>query len=197
MLKVGITGGIASGKTTVCYLFEKLYQIPIYFADARAKHIVEEDYQVKNNIIQLFGEEAFINNHYNRKYIASKVFENKLLLQKLNHIVHPAVFSDANIFFNNHQHEKYILYESAILFESKSYLMMDKTIVVTAPLEVRIKRAMQRDQLSKEEVLKRIQNQLSDEEKIKRCDYLINNDNNTILENQISTIHQEIVNSTF
>jgi dephospho-CoA kinase len=196
MLKIGITGGIASGKTTVCLLFEKLYQVPIYFADVRAKHIIEEDISVKNKIIELFGEGAYIKNQYNKSYIASKVFKDKSLLQQLNQIVHPVVLADAQAFFIQHQHEKYILYESAIMFESKSYLLMDKIILVTAPLELRIERAIKRDQISKEEVLQRVQNQMTEDEKIKQSDFVITNDGKKNLETQIRTIHQQILISS-
>jgi dephospho-CoA kinase len=196
MQKIGITGGIGSGKTTVCLLFKKLYQVPIYFADDRAKIIVEENSKVKEKIIELLGVDAYQNNQYNRKYIASKVFENKTLLQKINAIIHPAVFEDANNFFLKHKNEKYVLYEAAILFESGSYKLMDKIILVTAPTEIRVERTMKRDHIGKADVLKRINHQLPDQEKIKNADFVILNDGNKDLESQIITIHQEILNST-
>jgi dephospho-CoA kinase len=196
MLKVGITGGIASGKTTVCYLFEKLFQTPIYFADTRAKEIIEKNDVVKNNIIELFGEQAYINNQYNRKFIASKVFEDKSLLQQLNQIVHPAVFEDAQQFFFNHQKDEYILYESAIMFESKSNLLMDKIILVNASKELRIERAIKRDTLNRKEIEQRINSQITFEAIQEKCDYIIQNDDNNNLESQVITIHQEILNST-
>lgn len=196
MLKIGITGGIASGKTMVCSFFESLFQIPIYLADTRAKQIIEENTQVKEKIIQLFGKQAYPNNTYNRKYIASKVFENKSLLKKLNAIVHPAVFADAQDFFIKNANKKYVLYESAIMFSSNSHQLMDKIILVTAPLELRIERAMKRDKLSREEILQRINNQLSDEEMMEKCHFIIYNDGKNDVEKQISRIHQEIVNSS-
>jgi len=192
MLKVGVTGGIGSGKTTVCLLFQQLFNIPVYYADVRAKHIVAENNDVKAKIIQLFGKEAYINNQYNRTFIASKVFQDKNLLSQLNSIIHPAVFNDAQQFFNQHKDEKYVLYEAAILFESGSYKTMDKNILVTAPTELRIERTMQRDGLSEDLVKQRIINQKPDEEKIKLCNFVIENDGAKDLETQVRNIHHSL-----
>lgn len=196
MLKVGVTGGIGSGKTTVCLLFQQLFNIPVYYADVRAKHIINENQIIKEQIVALFGEEAYLNNEYNRTFIASKVFYNNTLLQQLNAIVHPAVFIDAQQFFNKHQSENYVLYEAAILFESGGYKTMDKNILVTAPTELRIERTINRDGITADEVMQRIKNQKPDEEKIKLSNFVIINDGEKDLKSQVQEIHRLILEST-
>lgn len=193
MLKIGVTGGIGSGKTTVCLLFQQLYSIPVYFADVRAKHLVEQDEHVKTQIIHLLGNEAYIDNKYNRSYIASKVFNDKNLLHQLNSIIHPAVFNDAQQFFNKHTNEKYVLYEAAILFESGSYKMMDKTILVVAPTSLRVERTIKRDNISEDLVMQRIKNQKTDEEKLKLCNFAIINDGEHDLKEQVIKLHQTLI----
>lgn len=192
MLKVGITGGIGSGKTTVCKIFETL-GIPVYYADDRAKKIMVSNADVIHQVKSLFGEESYENGQLNRKLIAEKAFNNKILLQQLNAIVHPAVFQDSFNWFQSHQDKHYVLYEAAIMFESGSYKLMDKTITVFAPIEDRIERTMKRDNITKEEVLERIDKQLAEEEKIKRADFVIYNDHSQPLIEQVLTIHQHIM----
>lgn len=195
MLKIGVTGGIGSGKTTVCLLFQQLFNIPVYYADVRAKHIINENQIIKEQIVALFGEDAYLNNEYNRTFIASKVFNNNTLLQQLNAIVHPAVFKDALHFFNKHQSENYVLYEAAILFESGGYKTMDKNILVIAPTELRIERTMNRDGITSDKVKQRIKNQKPDEEKIKLSNFVIVNDGEKDLKSQVQEIHRLILES--
>ncbi len=192
MIKVGITGGIGSGKTTVCRLFATL-GIPVYHADDRAKELMVSNPLVVENIKKLFGEQAYDANGLNRKRIAEAVFNDDELLKQLNAIVHPAVFEDAQQWFQHHQDKAYILYEAAIMFESGSNKMMDKLITVVAPLEERISRTMQRDQVSSAEVMARIQKQLPDEEKIKQSDFVIYNDGSAPLMEQVMEIHQKLI----
>ena len=193
MLKVGITGGIGSGKTTVCKIFETL-GIPVYYADLRAKEIMNSDAEVILQVKQLFGEDAYSKSgELNRKFIAEKAFDNKDLLQKLNAIVHPAVFQDTLVWFQSHQDKPYTLYEAAIMFESGSYKFLDKVITVFAPLEDRIERTMKRDKLNKEEVMERINKQMPEEEKMKRADFVIYNDYSQPLIEQVLTIHRHII----
>ncbi|MFN8283881.1 MAG: dephospho-CoA kinase [Chitinophagales bacterium] len=192
MLKIGITGGIGSGKTTVCKIFETL-GIPIYYADVRAKEIMISESDVIHQIKQLFGDEAYNEDgNLNRKFIAEKAFNDKDLLQQLNAIVHPAVFQDTLNWFQTHHDKAYTLYEAAIMFESGSYKLMDKMITVFAPVEDRIARTIQRDNISRKEVLERIDKQLDEEEKIKRADFVIYNDHTTSLIEQVMKIHQEL-----
>lgn len=192
MLKVGITGGIGSGKTTVCQIFATL-GIPIYYADVRAKELMISDADLIQQIKKLFGENAYLNGELNRKYIAEKAFHDKNLLQQLNTIVHPAVFQNTLNWFQTHHNKAYTLYEAAIMFESGSYKLMDKMISVFAPLEDRISRTMKRDHISREEVLERVNKQMPEEEKMKRADFVIYNDHSQPLIQQVLTIHQQLI----
>ena len=193
MLKIGITGGIGSGKTTVCKIFETL-KIPVYYADVRAKELMVSDFDVIQQIKKLFGEEAYTENgHLNRKLIGEKAFQDKNLLQQLNAIVHPAVFQDTLNWYQTYHDKVYTLYEAAIMFESGSYKLMDKMITVFAPLEDRIERIIKRDNISREEVLERVDKQLPEEEKISRADFVIYNDHSQPLIEQVLTIHRHIM----
>ena len=194
MLKIGITGGIGSGKTTVCQIFATL-GIPIYYADVRAKEIMVTDADVIHQIKKLFGSDAYDENgQLNRKQIADKAFHDKNLLQQLNAIVHPAVFKDTLEWYQTHNNKAYTLYEAAILFESGSYKLLDKIITVFAPIEDRIARTIKRDKISRNEVLERIDKQLSEDEKMKRADFVIYNDHSQPLIEQVLTIHQQLSN---
>lgn len=193
MLKVGITGGIGSGKTTVCAIFATI-GVPIYYADDRAKELMVSDEQLIQSIQDLLGEQAYhADKSLNRAFIAQQVFNDKNLLQQLNAIVHPAVFKDKQNWYETHQTKKYTLYETAILFESGSYKMLDKIITVFAPKEERIARTMKRDNLSREEVLSRMDKQISEEEKMSKSDFIIYNDHSQPLIHQVLTIHQQLI----
>lgn len=193
MLKVGITGGIGSGKTTVCQIFSTL-GIPVYFADVRAKEIMFTDKDVIVQIKKLFGNDAYLpDGQLNRKFISDKAFQDNNLLQQLNSIVHPAVFQDTIAWFQKHKEKAYCLYEAAIMFESGSNQMMDKMITVYAPVEDRINRTMNRDNLSRDEVLERIEKQMPEEEKMKRADFIIYNDHSQPLIEQVLTIHRQLL----
>ncbi|MCC6583328.1 MAG: dephospho-CoA kinase [Chitinophagales bacterium] len=192
MLKVGITGGIGSGKTTVCQIFATL-GIPIYYADVRAKELMVSDADLIQQIKKLFGDNAYHEGELNRKYRAEKAFHDKNLLQQLNAIVHPAVFQDTLNWFQTHHDKAYTLYEAAIMFESGSYKLMDKMITVFAPLEDRISRTMKRDHIRREEVLERVDKQMPEEEKMKRADFVIYNDHSQPLIQQVLTIHQQLI----
>jgi len=194
MLKVAITGGIGSGKSLVCQVFKTL-GIPIFDADAVSNQLVEHDAALKTAIIELFGKEAYKNNIYNRKYIASIVFSQAEMLQALNALVHPKAIEAAKQWFEKQQ-TPYAIKEAAILFESNSEKDIDIIIGVTAPEKVRIERVMQRTGYSKEEVIKRMQQQMPDEEKMAKCNYVIqNNDTDAILP-QILQIHQQLINKS-
>jgi dephospho-CoA kinase len=193
MLKIGITGGIGSGKTTVCRVFE-LLGVPVYYADTEAKKILDSDKQVHIAIINEFGEEVLDKEkNIDRKKLSSIVFNNKEKLEKLNAIVHPAVAMHFEDWLAQHTSHKYILKEAAILFESGAYKLMDQVIAVVAPLEFKINRAIQRDNISAEQVEQRINNQLSDEEIIKRSQFIIHNDEQQLLIPQIISVHQQLL----
>lgn len=193
MLSVGISGGIGSGKTLVCTIFQIL-GISIYNSDLEAKKIMETDRQVKNDIINLLGEESYLNNFsLNRKFIAQKVFKHKELLLKLNNIVHPAVRQDAEIWSKKIPQEcGYYLRESAILFETGIYKQLNFNILVIAPEDIRINRIKNRDGLSDEEITLRIKNQWAEEQKLKLTDFVIINDGKTFLIPQILKIHHTL-----
>ncbi|WP_333660724.1 dephospho-CoA kinase [Chishuiella changwenlii] len=170
---VGITGGIGSGKSTAAHFFEEL-GIPVYNSDTRAKVIQNEDETVKSKVIQVFGDEAYTKEGLNRAFIAKQIFNNKEKLNALNKIVHPAVFLDFEN-WKKEQNSKILIKEAAILIESGSYKDCDAVVSVVVDLDKRIERTIARDQSTKEEVLKRINNQISDEERIAKSDFIIDN----------------------
>jgi dephospho-CoA kinase len=195
MLKVGITGGIGSGKTTVCKVFETL-GIPIYYADDRAKFLMNTDEFLVTEITKIFGEQAYLSiGELNRPHIASIAFSDKNVLQKLNALVHPVVHRDSEKWFLEQQNVPYVLKEAALHFETGGYKMLDKMITVFAPKEVRIERVMKRDKRTVEEVEARINNQMPDSEKVKLADFVIYNDGSQSLIQQIYTIHQSLIKS--
>ena len=195
MIKIGITGGIGSGKTTVCKIFE-LLDIPVYYADDEAKHLLDSDNKVKLSIVNTFGNEVLNDKgKIDKKKLASFVFNNKEKLEKLNSIVHPAVRAHFENWLKQYSSQKYILKEAAILFESGVYKLVDKVITVTAPLELKINRTMQRDKITREQVELRISNQISDEEKIERSQFVIHNDEQQLLIPQILHIHDQLTKS--
>lgn len=186
-LKIGITGGIGSGKTTVSRLFNQL-GVPLYVADDRARWLMNNDPKIIQRINKLFGPEAYINGELNRPYLSAKVFGNATLITKLNQVVHPAVFADFDQWVAN-QHCAYILKEAALLFESGSYLDLDAIITVDAPLETRISRTMKRDGVNREAVLKRIGNQFPDKLKRDAADFVLLNDGAEPLLPQVLFLH--------
>lgn len=192
MLKIGITGGIGVGKSTVSQLFKTL-GVPVYNSDERAKWLMNHDHDLKVKIKKLLGDNAYKNNEeVNREVIATKVFNDEALLNQLNELVHPAVKKDYLDWSTSILNNKYSLKESALLFETGMYKELDKNILVVAPLHLRIGRVMKRDGISQELVEQRIKNQLPEEEKIPLADFIIYNDESTSLIEQVLTIHQQI-----
>lgn len=187
-LKIGITGGIGSGKTTVSNLFSRM-GIPVYSSDDRAKWLMNNNHNIITKVNELFGPDSYINNELNRQHISAQAFTSKHLIEELNRVVHPAVFAD----FDNwvaEQAAPYILKEAALLFESGSYLGLDAVITVDAPRAVRIDRTMLRDHVSREAVIKRIENQMSDQIKNNAADFVIVNDGAEPLLPQVLTLHR-------
>jgi dephospho-CoA kinase len=187
---IGLTGGIGSGKSTVAKIFAQL-GIPVLDADATAKAIMNEDHSVKTKLIELFGEDAYKENQLNRPYIAQLVFEDAFKLQQLNAIIHPITIQYAKDWASK-QSAPYVIKEAALFFESGSSEGVEKIIGVTAPKHIRIQRVMQRDQITREDVIKRMEHQLEDSLKMKLCDWVIQNDDMHLLIPQILAIHQEI-----
>ncbi len=188
MLKIGITGGIGSGKSTVCKIFETL-KIPVYNADISAAKIINTNTELKKALISLFGEDIYTDlGILNRKKLAKIIFSDKEVLAKVNSLIHPAVRADYQEWLEENIEAKFTIKEAAILFESGAYKQVDKVITVFAPEELRIKRVMNREPITREEVLRRIKNQMTEKEKIKRSDFVIYNDEKQLLIPQVLRI---------
>lgn len=198
MKKIGITGGIGSGKSTVCRIFETL-EIPVYDADTQAKKIMITDMAVKSQIRELLGKEAYHRNgKLNKDYVSSKIFSNKSLLLGINQIVHPAVNNESLRWMEQHKHNKkspYVIKEAALLIETGNYKALDKLIVVTCPEDIRIQRIMARDELTYEEVKRKIDSQMPEAEKLRFADFIIINDGILSIIQQVHTIHMQLTKS--
>lgn len=190
MLKIGITGGIGSGKTTVCRLFE-LLGVSVYYADVRAKILMQTDVELIEEIKKVFGGEVYSGQTLNRSLLGSIVFSNSERLQQLNALVHPAVFRDFDR-WSYEQRGLYVLKEAAILFESGSSKDCAYTILVKSPVDLRTSRVMLRDSISKEDVIKRMDKQMSDEEKEKLASFVILNDETQLVIPQVLALHDRI-----
>jgi dephospho-CoA kinase len=192
MKKIGITGSIGSGKSTVTRLFSVL-GIPVYDADSRARHLMLHSPALTSGIRQLFGAEAYTSaGELNRQHISAQAFNDKTLLSQLNALVHPAVFTDFEE-WSNAQHAPYVIKEAALMFESDSYKQLDEVIVVTAPEALRIQRAMKRDGVTREAVEARMNNQLTQEQKLERAQYEIRNNEQELLIPQVLTLHIQFI----
>ena len=192
MLQIGITGGIGSGKSTICRIFASL-GAPIYDADTRAKAIMNENEKLKAEIIQHFGEESYINGNLNRPYLASKVFSDADAVKKLNSLVHPKVAEDY-LFWAQKQFAlgvPYVVREAALMIESNSHKQLDRLITVFTPENLRIERIKKRDkQRTEEEIKAIISKQISEEEKMKLANYVIYNDDKTPVLPQILALDE-------
>ena len=192
-MKIGLTGGIGSGKSTVARIFEVL-GIPVYYADDRAKQLMTEDPDLVAAVSGLFGKEAYHEDGtLNRAHIASLAFTDPALLKKLEALVHPAVARDGERWYEASQDAPYAIKEAALLFESGSYKALDKIIVVTAPQDLRIERVIRRDGTTREAVESRIARQMPEEEKIALADFVIVNDGSQSLIRQVWDIHKQLI----
>ncbi len=190
--QVGVTGGIGSGKTLVCNVLEKL-GVPVYRADPEARRLMEEDAELVGQIVELFGEEAYIGGALNRSYLAGRVFGDREQLSRLNGVVHPAVRRDYHRWLVQQNGAPYVVEEAAILFESGAFRFMDLVVMVYAPEALRIKRVMIRDGVKEEEVRKRMAHQMAEEEKRSKADLVILNDEKGRLLSRILDVHQQIL----
>ena len=187
MLRVGITGGMGSGKSTVSRIFE-LLDVPVYYADDMAKMLMNEDPVLREKIIGIFGNLAFDQNGLNRTYISSAAFSDPDLLTRLNAVVHPAVIRHGEDWMKK-QVAPYTLKEAALIFESGSYQQLDLVIGVYASKETRIKRIMQRDGADLESIEARMNKQMDEDEKMRRCNYVIINDEKQGIIPQVLDLH--------
>lgn len=190
MLKIGITGGMGSGKSTVAHMFS-LLGIPVYNADSEAKKLMENDSELKEAITGLFGKEAYLEYKLNRALIAAEVFNHPEKLQALNALVHPAVIAHGAKWMQEQQ-APYTLKEAALLFESGSHKNLDFVIGVYCPQDIRVQRILQRDGMQREDVLARMKNQMNEEEKMKQCDAVITNDDRLAVIPQVLQLHQTL-----
>ena len=193
MKNIGLTGGIGSGKSYIAKVFEAL-DIPVFYADNEAKKILNEP-QIIINVSEVLQTNIIdpATGLDNRKKIASIVFNDSEKLKLLNQIIHPAVEQNFIIWRANHAQKKYVIKEAAILFESGSYKKLDGVICVVSPLELRLKRVAVRDNESEAEILKRINNQWSDEQRIALSNWIIHNDERSPILSQVLLVHQKII----
>ena len=191
VLRIGLTGGIGSGKSTAAQIFEVL-GIPVYYADAEARRLMNEDTELRSFILKMFGQQAYTNNTLNRKYISSIVFSDPSKLEQLNAIVHPATKKDSESWMNR-QTAPYAIHEAALIFEANVSDRLDYVIGVSSPSELRIKRAMERDHISRQEVLQRMNKQLGEEIKMSKCDFVLVNDEKQLLIPQVLKLHEELI----
>jgi len=192
MIRVGLTGGIGSGKSLICTIIEKL-GLPVYYADDEARRLMSKDPVLKNRIVDLFGENAYRGGDLDRKYLAELVFGDEEKLAALNALVHPSVREDFKSWAGKQNEFPYVVEEAAILFESGAHRELDSTVLVSAPIEVRISRVMERDGIDRESVLKRMSHQLREEEQLKLADYVIVNDGQQMLLPQVIELHNSLI----
>lgn len=193
-LRIGVTGGIGSGKSLVCKIFHCL-GAPVYDADSQAKMLMTTDSILMRQIKNEFGALSYKDDgSLNREFLSQKVFNDQRELEKLNQLVHPRVAVDSKKWFEENDGFSYVVKEAALLFESSAHKFLDKIIVVTAPEELRVKRVMERDKKkTMSEVLKIIRNQMPEEEKRKRADFVIRNDETELVVLQILKLHERFI----
>ena len=189
--KLGVTGGIGSGKTSVCRVFSVL-SVPVFSADREAQDIMENDEVIKSKINYISGKDLYADGSLNRMELAKIIFNDRALLDKVNLLVHPAVFDRFRKWVKD-QTAPYIIMEAAILFESGASKFVDKVATVVAPVEQRIGRVIARNKLSRDQVMERMRNQMDDEKRIKLSDYIINNSENDMINPSVLSIHEDIL----
>ena len=191
MLKVGLTGGIGSGKTTIAKVFE-LLNVPVYYADDASKRLYRTDQDLISNIKKHFGEDVYTNDELNRSKLAAIVFNDPYKLQLLNELVHPPTIRDAEEWMKK-QAAPYVIKEAALLFESGSAQGLDYIIGVKAPTHYRIKRVMERDGVTREDVLNRANRQIDEDIKIRLCDFVIVNNEQELVIPQVLELHSKLL----
>jgi len=190
-LKLGVTGGIGSGKTSVCRVFNVL-GIPVFSADSEAKQIMDNEKNISRELNSIAGRDLYRNGDLDRVELARLIFNDQNLLRKVNSLVHPVVFEHFKQ-WQEKQTAPYVIMEAAILFESGGSKLVDKIITVVAPLDERIGRVIKGNRLTREQVMERIRNQLDDDMKIKQSDYVIYNSENDMIIPAILKIHEDLM----
>lgn len=190
-MKLGITGGIGSGKTTVCRVFNVL-GIPVFSADPAARQIMENDEGIIRRINSIAGKDLYVNGSLDRMELATLIFNDQSLLEKVNLLIHPVVFDHFKR-WEKEQTTPYVILEAAILFESGASKLVDKIATVVAPIEERVDRVISRNRLSREQVMDRMRNQMDDETRIKLSDFVIPNSENDMIIPAILKIHENIL----
>ncbi|HEX2919998.1 MAG TPA: dephospho-CoA kinase [Bacteroidales bacterium] len=189
--KLGVTGGIGSGKTSVCRVFHVL-GVPVFSADTEASILMECNETIRKELNKIAGRDMFATGKLDRKELASLIFNDSIMLEKVNKLVHPAVFEQFEK-WTMQQEGPYVIMEAAILFESGAFRFVDKVVTVTAPVEERIDRVIHRNKLTRVQVLDRIKMQMNDEEKIEKSDYVIRNSENEMIIPAVLLIHEDIL----
>lgn len=189
--RLGVTGGIGSGKTTVCRVFRVL-GVPVFVADAAAKTLMNSDPVIRREMNAIAGRDLYSSGELDRKQLADIIFNRPDLLQTVNATVHPAVLRHFEEWAGNHD-VPYVIIEAAILFEAKADILVDRVVSISAPVEERISRVMGRSELSREEVVERIKNQLEDDEREEQSYYVINNADNEMIIPEILKIHYDML----
>lgn len=192
MLKIGVTGGIGSGKSLVCDIISKM-GYPVYNADSEARNLTNTHPIIVSEIKKLFGDRIYLKGNLNRKGLAKKVFSNARLLEKLNAIVHPVVAEHFSQWVLDNSKSKLVFKEAAILFESGAFKQVDLVVAVWAPVDIRIDRVCKRDGITKVDVLQRMYNQINEDELLGRADYVIKNDEKALLVPQINSLIEQLL----
>jgi dephospho-CoA kinase len=188
-LLIGVTGGIGSGKSMVCRLFECL-DVPVYYADSRAKWLTNHDPEIRQKVTELLGPQSYdANGRYNTSFVASVVFEDENLLKELNAIIHPVVMRDTREWVMSHSGLPYVVKEAAIMAKAGQANAMNYVVVVEAPVNLRVKRILQRDKRSEQEVRAIIERQVSDEARKEIADFTVDNDETAALIPQVLALH--------
>ena len=191
VLKIGLTGGIGSGKTTVAKIFE-LLGVPVYYADAASKRLYQTNKELMTSLKEHFGEDVYTNDQLNRSKLAAIVFNDPAKLELLNQLVHPLTIKDAEEWMQQ-QTTPYIIKEAALIFESGSARGLHYVIGVQAPKHLRIKRVMDRDDVSRNEVISRMQRQIDETIKMRLCDFVIENNEQELVIPQVLILHEQLL----
>ena len=196
MLRVGLTGGIGSGKSTVAKIFE-VFGVPLYYADEAARRLMNENEELKAKIREVFGNDIYNNGRLDRATLAAIVFNDPKKLEQLNSLVHPVTFTDATALLHKLEIAEppvpYAIKEAALIFESGAEEWLDYVIGIYAPAPLRIQRAMQRDHCSAEDVMARMNKQMDEETKMQRCNFVLNNDEQQLLVPQVMALHDHLM----